>query len=120
MHELSIAQSLVEIASEAARKAGVSDVKAVHLQLGALSGVVKESLLFCYDIAIKDTLLEGSRLEIEEVPIVIYCPECATERTLPNGQRFFCPVCEWPAFNVIQGKELEITSLEVADDVEAG
>ena len=74
MHELSIAYHIVEAAEAAARQAGLERVEAVHLQLGALSGVVKEALWFSYDIAAKDTLLEGSRLEITECPVVVWCP----------------------------------------------
>jgi hydrogenase nickel incorporation protein HypA/HybF len=67
MHELSIAASIVEIASEeAARHTGRVD--AVHLQLGAMSGVVKDALLFSWDLACGDTAIQGARLEIEDAP----------------------------------------------------
>ena len=50
MHELSIAHSLVEIAEEAAAKAGVARVTVVHLRLGVLAGVVQDALLFGFEI----------------------------------------------------------------------
>lgn len=59
MHELSIAVSLVEAAEEEAAKRGAAGVSAVHLRLGPLSGVQKESLLFSYDLATEGTPLEG-------------------------------------------------------------
>ena len=68
MHELSIAMSIVEMAQEEALQRGVQ-VNAVHLKLGALSGVVKEALLSSYEMACDDTPLRGSRLVIEEVPV---------------------------------------------------
>ena len=67
MHELSIAESLVEAASEAAREEGIARVTAVHLRLGKFAGVASESLLFCYEVAAKGTALEGSKLVIEPV-----------------------------------------------------
>ncbi|MBL8155608.1 MAG: hydrogenase maturation nickel metallochaperone HypA, partial [Anaerolineae bacterium] len=66
MHELGIAHDLVEIASSAAAAAHVQQVGVVHVRLGTLSGVVKDALMFSYDIAAAGTVLEGSRLEIEE------------------------------------------------------
>jgi hydrogenase nickel incorporation protein HypA/HybF len=116
MHELSIALSLVEAAEAAAREAQVTQVEAVHLRLGVMSGVVKDALLFGYEVASEGTLLAGSRLEIEEVPLIIYCDQCQVERALPGVQSFFCPVCDAPALTILQGKEIELKYLEVADE----
>ena len=112
MHELSIAMSIVEMAEEEARSRGVQ-VNAVHLKLGSLSGVVKEALLFSYDLACEGTALEGSRLVIDEVPTVVYCPICDAERKLASVQRFCCSVCDSPTPDVVQGKELEVVALEI-------
>ena len=73
MHELSIAMSIVDMAQEEAERRNVQ-IDAVHLELGPLSGVVKEALLFSYEVACSGTLLEGSRLVIKEIPIEVYCP----------------------------------------------
>lgn len=115
MHELSIAHSLVEIASEAACQANAKRVDAVTLRLGMLSGVVKDALLFSYDIATADTLLAGSRLKIEELPVVVYCPACDKQSTLAGVQRFRCSQCDQPTAQIIQGKEMEIVSLEYSE-----
>ncbi len=115
MHELSIAQSLVEIASEAAVEAKAKSVEVVTLQIGALSGVVKDALLFSYDIVIEDTILAGSRLEIEELPVIVYCSTCDLQSTLPNIQRFRCSKCDQPTADIVQGKEMSITSLAYAE-----
>lgn len=118
MHELSVAYQLVEIAQSAARDAGATRVDAVHLRLGVFSGVVKDALLFSYDVATRDTLLQGSRLEIEEVPLVVYCPQCAREVTLESVQLFQCPLCGTPTADIRQGREIDLISLEVADETE--
>ena len=116
MHELSIAYNLVETAVAAAREKNVSRVEAVHLKLGELSGVVKEALLFAYEIAAENTLLAGATLEIEELPVVIYCSQCGQERPLPSVQYLCCPVCDTPAAEIIQGREMELVSLTHHDE----
>ena len=113
MHELSIALSIVEMATKEVARHGGSEVKAVHLKLGHLSGVVKDALLFSFEVACEDTPLRGSRLIIEEAPVVVYCQACCQERTLPSIQHFCCPVCDMPTMEVLKGRELEVTALEI-------
>jgi hydrogenase nickel incorporation protein HypA/HybF len=112
MHELSIAMSIVELAQEEAEERGVK-VNAVHLKLGALSGVVKHALLSSYEMACDDTPLQGSRLVIEDVAVVIFCPNCKVQRPLSSIQFFCCAECGAPASEIVQGKELEVVALEV-------
>jgi hydrogenase nickel incorporation protein HypA/HybF len=115
MHELSIAMSIVDIAQEEAERRDVK-VDAVHLELGPLSGVVAEALLFSYEMACGGTQLEGSRLVIKEVPIEVYCPACNVLRILTSMQWFRCPECGTPTGDILRGKELAITGLEVRND----
>jgi hydrogenase nickel incorporation protein HypA/HybF len=116
MHELSIAMSIVELVEEEAECRGVQ-VEAVHLKLGALSGVVKEALLSCYEMACEGTQLQGSRLLVEDVPVVIFCLSCRAQRPLKSVQLFCCPECGTPASEVVQGKELEVVALEIQECV---
>src|SRR6185295_10786345 len=95
MHELSIAVSLIDMAAEEAERLGVR-VEALHVRLGPLSGVVSDALLFSFDLAAEGTAIEGARLEIEDVPVVVFCPACNEERQLPGIQSFQCPVCGTP------------------------
>ena len=112
MHELSIALSIVDMAQEEAERRHVQ-VEAVHLELGALSGVVKEALLFSYGIACDGTLLEGSRLVVKDVPIEVFCPGCSGAKTLKSVQWFHCPDCGAATTEILHGKELAITALEL-------
>ncbi|BCX04109.1 MAG: hypothetical protein KatS3mg053_2047 [Candidatus Roseilinea sp.] len=113
MHELSIAASLVESAEQAARRAGAQRVTQVFLRLGALSGVAKDALLFSYDVAAAGTLLAGSRLVIEDVPVVVHCEHCRRDVTLPGIQDFRCPICGQPCAQIIAGRALEIAGIEI-------
>jgi hydrogenase nickel incorporation protein HypA/HybF len=113
MHELSLAHSLVEVASQAAVQANVTRVKAVHLRLGALAGVVKDSLLFCFEVAAQGTALEGSQLVIEDVPMKIKCSHCTPEGCEPHDPPSWqCPKYDVVAPVLVQGRELQIESLE--------
>jgi hydrogenase nickel incorporation protein HypA/HybF len=113
MHELSIAVSIVDAAAQEAARRGASQVRAVHLKLGPLSGVVKDALLFSYGIACEGTSLAGSRLLIEDVPVVAYCPQCRAQQTIESIQRFACPDCGSLTPDVVQGDELLVTALEI-------
>ena len=115
MHELSIAMSIVDLVQEEAVNRNVA-IDAVYLELGALSGVVAEALLFSYEMACSGTPLEGSRLVIHEVPIEVYCPVCKSQQVLMSMQWFYCPECGAPTSEVIHGKELAVTALEVRDE----
>jgi hydrogenase nickel incorporation protein HypA/HybF len=112
MHELSIALSLIEsVEEEAQRHSG--RVQAIHLKVGRLSGVVMEALVSAFEMAREGTTLEDVRLVIDDIPIVIYCPKCQAQQPAVSEQWFCCPVCETPAAEVVQGKELEVTALEM-------
>ena len=112
MHELSIALGIVEAAQEEAERLHAR-VSAVHLRVGALSGVVPEALLSSYEMACADTPLAGSRLVIEKVPVIVYCPTCQAPRELDSIQLFCCSQCGTLTGDVRQGKELDLVSLEV-------
>jgi hydrogenase nickel incorporation protein HypA/HybF len=114
MHELSIAMGIVDAALDEAQRRGVK-VNAVHLRLGELSGVVKDALLFSYEVASQDTALQGSTLIVEEVPVGVFCPKCKEKRLLPSVQSFTCPECGTPTMDIFQGKELEVFALEVEE-----
>jgi hydrogenase nickel incorporation protein HypA/HybF len=114
MHELSIALSLVDLAREEATR-HTGRVCAVHLRIGPLAGVVPEALLASYEMACFETPLEGSRLVIEEVPVVVFCPRCQVERPLDSVQSFCCPDCGTPTPRVEHGRELELVALEIEE-----
>jgi hydrogenase nickel incorporation protein HypA/HybF len=121
MHELSLAMSLIEAACEEVERLGDVRVEALHLRLGALSGVVRDALEFSFDLAAQGTAIEGARLAVEEVPVAVYCAACAAERELPGLQSFRCPVCGVETPDVVRGRELELVGLEVleADELPA-
>ena len=115
VHELSIASNLVEIVTEAARNAGAKKVIAVHLRLGVLAGIAADSLRFCYDVATANTMLAGSLLIVDHLPVVIHCSKCLRAHTISGVHGFQCPDCGAASADIRQGHELEIASIEIED-----
>ncbi len=111
MHELSIATSVIESASEHARQAGAARVLAVTLRIGRLSCVHEDALRYSFELVREGTLLAEASLTVTPVPVRIWCPTCNTERELPGIQRFACPVCETRSGDIRAGRELEIESI---------
>ena len=109
MHELAITEGLVDAVTE--RLPG-QRVTCVRLELGALSGVVADSLRFCFDLVTEGTSLEGATLEIAEPPAVCHCRICGGDFE-PDGPIVMCR-CGSAEVTVLAGQELKITSVQVA------
>ncbi len=114
MHELSIAISMIDQIIEESESHGGLEVEVVHLRLGVFSGVDKDALLFSYELVCDGTRLQGSRLQIEMIPLVIYCEVCQKERIPPSLYQLCCPECQSPGQKIVSGREIEVASLEVA------
>jgi hydrogenase nickel incorporation protein HypA/HybF len=115
MHELSIANRIVELVSEQVRDAGGGGVAAVTLQIGALSCVHEDSLRFSFGLVSEGTPLAGAELRIIHVPVVIWCAACGREVAIPGIQKFACPACGAPSGDIRAGRELDLESIELAD-----
>ena len=76
MHELSLAEGILQIVEDAAAQQGFKRVTEVRLEIGALSGVEVEALSFCLDMVLKDSIAAGARVELEKVPGTGFCLEC--------------------------------------------
>ena len=116
MHELSIALSILDIAVEEAERYDEARVGTVYLRLGALSGVVKEALRSAYELASESCGMAGSRLVIEEIPITVHCPTCNGSRAIASVQDFRCLECGTPSSQVLTGRELEVTAVEIFNE----
>jgi hydrogenase nickel incorporation protein HypA/HybF len=112
MHELSIANSIVEtLTRELAGEPG--RVRAVRVDVGVLSGVVPDALRFAWDLACEGTRLDGAGLEIREIPLMVHCESCEADRTLPGIDRLRCPVCGEATPVIVAGKELNLREVEM-------
>lgn len=115
MHEMGIAEQLVKIALDSIPKEIVNpQVEKLNLKIGKLSAIVEHSLTFCFEIISKDTPLENARLDIEFVPVTVRCRSCNNKWEV-TGPEFGCPHCENGDVEMLTGREIEITSLELAE-----
>ncbi len=108
MHELSITESVV---TAVCKHVGDAKVAAVTLEIGKLSGVVGDSVRFCFDLCTRDTPLDGARLEIIDVPGRAHCRECRSDVDIDD----FIPLCPCGSadLEIVQGQQLKITQVEV-------
>lgn len=113
MHELGIAESALRAALAEARIAGAARVARMVLRVGAFSGVDAEALRFAFTAILPGTAAEGAVVEIDPVAAVAHCPDCRQDFS-PDGDLLFeCPVCGRVSSAIKQGRELELTRLEV-------
>jgi hydrogenase nickel incorporation protein HypA/HybF len=112
MHEMSIAVNIIDIAVETARKNNALKINEIVLDIGTLSGIETESLLFCYDSACKNTMAEGSSLKLNIIPAKAVCDSCGFEFETASPVPT-CPICENFVLMVSGGRELKIKSINV-------
>lgn len=113
MHELSVALALLDEVNGAARRDGIERVIAVHVRIGALSGVARDALLFSWEMASAESVAEGSELRVEEVPVEVMCERCGEARSPLPGTGLVCPVCGTICPSVVRGREVQIVAMEV-------
>lgn len=117
MHELSIAQNIIQIVNSCVEKDKLGLVDKVNLKIGLLSNILIDSLRFSYNSIIENTPLKNSILDIEVLPIKISCNDCS-EIATTNDFIFSCPACKSSAINVIGGNELIVSSIQLKDESE--
>jgi len=76
MHELSIAQSILDMVKQNVPKENNTQVKSVKVRVGKLSNVLPDSLLFCFEAITKDTAFDKTKLIINNIPLILECKDC--------------------------------------------
>ena len=112
MHELSIATSIIDIAEEEVKKADAHKVLEINLDIGELAGVVIEAMEFAMDVVVKNTVLENANVVINKIPGMAKCYDCGKEHPVEDLYSP-CPDCNSYRNEIIQGRELKISSLVV-------
>ena len=112
MHEMSLAEGVLQLIEDAARQQPFATVRTVWLEIGELSGVEPEAMVFCFDAVTRGSIAQGARLEIIRLPGTGWCMACA--RTVPMTEVFGeCPVCGGHQVQVTGGTEMRVKELEV-------
>ena len=114
MHELAITQSLIQVALGAA---GDRKIKGITVVIGELSGVVEDSVRFCFDVTSAGTMAEGALLSFQKIPASVQCARCDREFGLDRAS-WTCPHCGNLGGRVVRGRECHLESIEVEDEHE--
>jgi hydrogenase nickel incorporation protein HypA/HybF len=113
MHEVALAQGIVELVADQSKKdGGFSKVRVVHVIIGALSAVMPEALVFGFEVASRGTVADGARLEVHEVLGEAYCVDCE-KRFATRSRVATCPTCQGAKCMVTGGDEMRVSELEV-------
>jgi hydrogenase nickel incorporation protein HypA/HybF len=112
MHELSVTESLLNIALQHAEKAGARRVTDLHLVIGELASMVDDSIQFYWDIIAKDTIAEQAILHFRRVPAQLQCMTCF-EKYHPTDRELACPRCNGVNTKIIAGEEFRLESIDV-------
>jgi len=112
MHEMSLAQSIADIAQEEAKAHTAKAVKRIMIEVGALSCVDAHALDFGFDAVTRGTALEGVKLTVTTVAAQAYCFDCeATVAVQHSGAA--CPECQSRKLVVTQGDDLKVKEMEI-------
>ena len=112
MHEMAIAEGILDIALEYAKREDAKKVSEIGLLLGEMSGVVVESLEFGFEMLAQGTLAEGAKLSIKNVPLMGRCVKCGGEFHVEHYD-FWCPECKDGVLEIVSGREMQVEYLEV-------
>ncbi len=112
MHELSIVQNILNIAETEARKNNATRIIKIGLKIGEMSGVVADSIIFCFETLKTNTIARDAELLIDHIPLSGKCNNCGSNFQIKN-YIFKCDICNDNNIEIISGKELFVDELEV-------
>jgi len=112
MHELSVTQSILELALKHADEAHAKRIEDIHIVMGELSSNVDDSVQFYWDIIAKETLAEGATLHFRRVPAELQCTACS-QKYHPEDAELLCPQCGNMRAKIISGEEFYVESIDI-------
>jgi hydrogenase nickel incorporation protein HypA/HybF len=112
MHEMSLAESVLQIIEDTARVQSFKQVRTVVLEIGVLSAVEPEAMIFCFDAVTRGSIAEGAKLEIVEIPGTGWCMDCGKNVNLTERYGL-CPECGDARVEITSGNEMRVRDLEV-------
>jgi hydrogenase nickel incorporation protein HypA/HybF len=113
MHEMALAESMLELVEQTARGHHAARVKTVWLEIGALSHVAPDALRFCFDAVTRGSIADGAQLDIITTPGVAWCMPCG--ETVPLARLGdACPRCGSYQLTLTQGDAMRVKEIEIA------
>lgn len=117
MHELSVAENILDLAVEYASRHQAARVTDLYLVIGRLSSIVDESLQFYWTLIVEDTLCEGSILHFRRTQAVMHCVDCGEDYPV-EGEITACPSCGGHRVTVARGDEFLLESIDIMREKE--
>jgi len=114
MHEMGIAQGILDASVEAALEQGATGISAIHVSIGDLTAVAEFALQFAFEALQAGTMAEDAALVVTTVPARSKCRECGHEYGHDSFQ-MSCPECGSLCLDLLQGRELQIDSIETVE-----
>jgi hydrogenase nickel incorporation protein HypA/HybF len=112
MHEMSIAQSVLDIAFGEMEKRAAGRVQKIKITIGEFSGVVKDALEFAFEVLTPDTPASKAEIEIEVVPLTAVCETCGPVACRLNDLNLACPTCK-ATLTISGGREMRVEYLDL-------
>lgn len=112
MHEMALCEGIIQIVEDEARRQPFSKVKAVYVEIGALSHVAPEAMKFCFEAVAARTIAQGATLEIIERPGLAWCMACSSSVEI-NQRGEPCPSCGSYQLQITAGEAMRVKELEV-------
>lgn len=109
MHELPIAENILDIALRHAQGHQITDI---FLEIGQLSSIIDNSIQGFWDLISKGTMAEGANLHFQRIPTEMQCRDCLIRFT-PNQDGYTCPKCSSLSVMVVAGGEFSVNAIEV-------
>ncbi|BDZ70765.1 hydrogenase maturation nickel metallochaperone HypA [Methanobacterium petrolearium] len=119
MHELSMAEAIVETVLDVAEKNDAQEIVEVTIEVGELTMLNPEQVKFLLGVLAEDTLLEGAEIIIEEVPVEIKCRNCEfTGLANTDGSDHYlaivlCPKCNERNVEILKGRECNVKTIKI-------
>lgn len=115
MHEVALAQSIMDIVLDAARSHGAERIGLVRLVVGQMTCVAPDSLLFAFQALSRGTEAEGAKVDFELVALEVQCEECGLLGPVDDPPFIVCSGCHSSRVKIVKGREIKVKSIEVAD-----
>lgn len=111
MHEVAIAQNLLDIACQSAKENDLRKIDKISVVAGELNAIVLDALQFAFQVISQNTIAEGASLEYRQIPALVKCESCNKEFHWKESG-YFCPYCFQLSNQLIQGNELYVDYIE--------
>ena len=112
MHELSVTQSILNIALESAKKADAKRINKIKIAVGEMTGYVPQYVQEYFNVVSRDTIAEGAKLEFNKISAAAKCNGCGQETKLTD-YRFVCAHCGGRDLKLVHGREFLVESIDV-------